>query len=98
MGSRGFRWSHPDNLGVLVLGEDCTNVHLERLTAGVQEPVSMFTTYTPPAALPMLSVMKCPQPTRFAVEQANICHVFVQSRGRLLRAVALLAFDGARQR
>ena len=40
--------------------------------------------------------MNCPQPTRIAVKRANGYHVFVQSRGRSLRAVAW-AGDGARQ-
>ena len=37
MGSRGFRWSYADNCGVLARGENCTNVHLARLIAGVQK-------------------------------------------------------------
>ena len=35
IGYRGFRWSC--NLGVLARGENCTNVHLARLIAGVQK-------------------------------------------------------------
>ena len=35
LGSVGFHWSYADN-GGLARGADCTNVHLARLTAGVQ--------------------------------------------------------------
>ena len=36
-GSLGFRWSYVDNLGVLARGENCADVHLARLNAGVQK-------------------------------------------------------------
>ena len=48
----------------------------------------MFTTCPLPAGVQMFSVMKCHQLTRIAVERASGYHVFVQSRGRSLRAVA----------
>ena len=35
MGSRCFRWSYADSVWVLARGENCTNVHLARLIAGV---------------------------------------------------------------
>ena len=40
----------------------------------------------------MFSVMRCHQPTRVAVEWANVLLVLVQSRGRSLRAIALAAW------
>ena len=54
-----------------------------------RKPVSMFTTYPLPAEVPMFSAMKCLQPTRIAVERASGYHVYTQSHGRPLRAVAL---------
>ena len=51
----------------------------------------MFTTYPLPAEVQMFSAMMCPQPTRVALERANVWHVFVQLRGRSLRTVALAA-------
>ena len=50
-----------------------------------KKPVSMFTTYSVPRSVPMLSVMKLFQPTRIAVSYRG----FDQSRRRSLRAVAL---------
>ena len=76
-------------LDVLARGADCTNVHLARLIAGVKKAVSMLTTYPLPAEVQMFSAMKCLRPTRIAVRHANVKLVFVQSRGRSLRAVAL---------
>ena len=35
-GSLGFRWSNADIFGSLARGANCTNVHLERLIAGVK--------------------------------------------------------------
>ena len=72
-------WSYADIFLVLARGANCTNVHLARLIAGVKESRSRF------------SVIKCLQPNRIAVEQATGYHVFAQSRGRSLRAVALAA-------
>ena len=57
----------------------------------------MFTTYLWPAEVQTFSVKRCHQPTRIAVERAHGYHVFVQSRGRSLRAVALAAVSLARR-
>ena len=74
--------------GVLARGADCTNFHLARLIAVVQIPASMFTTQ-PPAKVQMCLAMKCLRPTRIVVGRAIGYHVFAQSHGRSLRAVAL---------
>ena len=36
LGSFGSLWSYADNFGILDRGIDCSNVHIARLTAGVQ--------------------------------------------------------------
>ena len=54
-----------------------------------RKPVSTFSAYPLPAEVQIFSVIKCPQPTRNAVERANGYLAFVQSCGRSLRAVAL---------
>ena len=68
MGSLGFRWSYADHLRVLDRGENCTEVHLARLIAGVKgaglEAHDIFT-------LRCSLVVRCHQPTRIAVEQAS---------------------------
>ena len=85
VGSLDFRWSFADNFWVLARGVNCTNVHLARLIAVVNEFVSMFMTYPLQAELQMFSDMRCHKPNCVAVEQANGQHVSAQSRGRSLR-------------
>ena len=79
-GSLGFLWSYADNFGVLARGENCTNVHLARLIAGVKK-----------AGLDVHDVAHAtgsPDVLGYQVsEWDNGYHVCVQSHGRSLRAV-----------
>ena len=88
MGSAGFRWSYADNVGVLARDEKIVLTFILHVSwQAFRKPISMFTIFPLPEEGPILSVMKCLQPTRIAVERASGYHVFNQSRGRSVRAV-----------
>ena len=74
--------------GVLARGANTTNVLLAPLIAGVQKTGLDVHDIPLASGSAGVLVLKCLQPTRIAVERANGYHVFVQSHGRSLRAIA----------
>ena len=85
-GSLGFRWSYAENFGFL--GQTAPTFVTRVSLQVYRKPITISTTNPLPAEFPMFSVMKCLQPTHIA-ERANGYHVFAQSNGRSLCAVAL---------
>ena len=87
MGSLGFRWY----FGVLTGGANCTNVHLARLIVCVKgDGLDVHDISLASGSADVLSDEVSPA-NAYCSGTSNVKLVFVQSRGRSLRAAALAA-------